>query len=198
MLTIDNGFLPQTPEKRKVFVSFHHADEFYRNEFERLYGEHFISVSVDQGDIDPDNDDEYIKRLIQQENIVQSSVTFALYGANTHGRKHVDWEISAALSKKVGGHKGLVVMLVPGFPVAPYDALGNYNPSLIYPYLHPRTAANLATGYASLYYWPGLFVQYPGVISVQMPDIIQQAFTKRDTLEHLIDNSHPQYKENRT
>jgi hypothetical protein len=163
-----------------------------------MYGDHFISVSVDPGDIDSDNEDEYIKHLIQQDNIVQSSVVFALYGARTYGRKHVDWEISAALSQKVGGHKGFVVLLLPGFPQAPYDALNNYNPKVIYPYLHPRTAANLESGYADLYYWPGLFTNYHGLISTPFPNIIQQAFTKRDTHEHLIDNSEPQYKENRT
>ena len=187
----------QEAEKHKVFVSFHGDDEHYRNEFDRLFGEHFTSVSVDRGDIDPDNDDEYIKRLIQQENIVQSSVVFALYGANTHKRKHVDWEISAALSKKVGDHKGLVVMLLPGFPKAPYNSFNQYDPRVIYNYLHPRTAAHIANGYADLYYWPGLYVNYPGVGPVQMPDIIEKAFQKRESHEHLIENSkYPQYKNN--
>ncbi len=192
-----NNLPPLQPKKHKVFVSFHHDDEAYRNEFDQRFGEHFISVSVDQGDIDPDNEDEHIKRLIQQENIVQSSVVFALYGANTHKRKHVDWEISAGLSKKVGDHKGLVVMLLPTFPVAPYNAYNQYDPSVIYPYLHPRVAANLASGYADLYYWPGLFSNYPGVNQVLMPDIIENAFTKRETHEQLIDHSHPQYQQNR-
>jgi len=192
----NNFFQSQNEEKHKVFVSFHHDDEFFRKEFDRLFGEHFISVSVDPGDIDPSNDDEYIKRLIQQENIVQSSVTFVLCGANTYKRKHVDWEISAALSKKVGDHKGLVVMLLPTFPKAPYNALNQYDPSVIYPYLHPRIAANIKTGYADLYYWPGLFINYPGVNPVPIKNIIETAFTKRETHENLIDNSHPQYRQN--
>jgi len=190
--------LQNQAEKHKVFVSFHHADEYYRNEFNRLFGEHFISVSVEPGDIDPANDTDYVKHLIQQENIVQSSVVFALYGANTYKRKHVDWEISAALSKKVGDRKGLVIMLLPTFPLAPYNSLNQYDPRVIYPYLHPRTAANLASEYADLYYWPGLYTNYPGVNPVQIPDIIKISFTKRDTHEHLITNDHPQYKENRT
>jgi len=191
------GYEPK-PEKHKVFVSFHSEDMNYREEFDRLFGADFISVSVDPGDIDPDNNDEYIKHIIQQDNIVQSSVVFALYGAKTHGRKHVDWEISGALSEKVGGHKGLVVMLLPGFPKAPYNELGQYDPSVIYPYLHPRTAANLKNGYADLYYWPGLFTNYPGVSTVPMKNIIEKAFEKRDNLSHLIDNSHPQYQRNIT
>lgn len=190
------GIPVREAEKHKVFVSFHHDDESYRNEFDRLFGHHFISVSVDQGDIDPDNDDEYIKRLIQQDNIVQSSVVFALYGANTFKRKHVDWEISAALSKKVGDHKGLIVILLPNFPMAPFDGYGNYDERVIYPYLHPRTAANLASGYADLYFWPGMYTNYQ-VTTVPVPNIIEHAFTKRDTHQHLIDCSHPQYKQNR-
>lgn len=189
-------FQPQQAEKHKVFVSFHGADEAYRNDFDTRFGQHFISASVDRGDIDPANEDEYIKRMIQQDHIVQSSVVFALYGAETHKRMHVDWEISGGLSGKVGGHKGLVVMLLPGFPQAPYDMYNNYNQSLIYPYLHPRTAANLGSGYADLYYWPGLYAQFPGVQNVQMNDIIENAFNKRDTHDHLIDNSHSQYKRN--
>ncbi len=192
-----NNYVSQPqPQKHKVFVSFHHDDEVYRKKFDELFGEHFISVSVDPGDIDPNNDAEYIKHLIQQENIIQSSVVFALYGAETHKRKHVDWEISAALSEKVGGHKGLVIMLLPTFPQPPYDANGQYNPKLIYRYLHPRVAANLERGYADLYYWPGLFINYPGVSSVTIPTIIEKAFAKRDSHSDLIDNSHPQYKQN--
>jgi Thoeris protein ThsB, TIR-like domain len=193
-----NGLLSsQEKAKHKVFVSFHHDDQYYRNEFDRLFGEHFISVSVDPGDIDPENRDEYIKKLIQQENIVQSSVIFVLYGAETYKRKHVDWEISAALSEKVGGHKGLVVMLLPVFPKVPYNALSQYDPTLIYPYLHPRTAANIRSGHAELCFWPGLYTGYPGVAPVLMPTLIEKAFVKRDKQAHSIDNSEPQYRNNR-
>lgn len=182
-----------TPEKRRIFVSFHHEDEAYRDDFDTRFGDHFISMSVEDGEIDSDNSDEHIKRLIQQDHIVNSSVVVALYGAQTKDRKHVDWEIYGGLTGKVGGHKGLVVMLLPTFPVAPYDVYGNFNKKLIYPYLHPRTAANLESGYADLYYWPGMYSNYPGVISVQMNEILDAAASKRETHDHLIDNSHPQY-----
>lgn len=190
----DYGFPP--PARRKVFVSFHHEDQFYRDEFDRLFGDQFISVSVDLGDIAPDNDAEYTKRLIQQENIVQSSVVFVLYGAATYTRKHVDWEISAGLSEKVGGHKGLVVMLLPTFPQAPYDAFGNFNPQLIYPYIHPRTAANLKSGYAALHFWPGLYTACPGYTVTPMRTIIETAAERRQSYPYLIQNSHPQYQRN--
>lgn len=190
------AFTPQQPEKHKIFVSFHNADQAYRQAFDQLFGNHFISMSVDFGDIEPESDDDYIKRLIQEEHIVNSSVVFVLYGAETHKRKHVDWEISAALSEKVGGHKGLVVLLLPTFPVRPFNALGQYDVSLISQYLHPRTAANLQNGYADLYFWPGMYQNLP---EVQIPDIIQKAFTKREKFSHLIDNNrHQQYQRNLT
>ena len=188
-------FNNQSEEKHKIFVSFHHEDQAYRNKFDELFGDHFISMSVDFGDIAPESDDEYIKRLIQEEHIINSSVVFALYGANTYKRKHVDWEISAGLSEKVGGHKGLVVMLLPTFPLAPFNQWNQYDPSLIYHLLHPRTAANIKGGYADLYFWPGMY-SHLSLQTFPMPDIIQKAFEKRDSQDHLIDNGHLQYKNN--
>lgn len=186
---------PTQNEKHNVFVSFHNEDRHYRSEFDRMYGHLFNSKSVDFGDIAPDNDDEYIKRLIQEEHITDSSVIVALYGANTWKRKHIDWEISAGLNKKVGGHSGLIVMILPNFPVSPYDAFGSFNESSVYSYLHPRTVANIKSGFAGLYYWPGMCPHLP---SVRMEDAIQAAFDRRMTHKDVIDNSHPQYQYNRT
>jgi hypothetical protein len=181
------------PEKHKAFVSFHSDDEAYKIDFENRFANDFISVSIDRGDIDPDNSDDYIKRLIQQENIVQSSVVFALYGANTRKRKHVDWEISGGLNGKVGGHKGLVIILLPTFPIKPFNYLNQYDETMLYSYLHPRTAANVKSRYADVYFWPGMYSHLP---SVQIKDVIETAFSKRDSHSHLIDNSHPQYINN--
>lgn len=177
-----------------MFVSFHSADQAYRDQFDQLYGDHFISVSVDRGDIDPENEDEYIKRMVHQEHIVQSSVVVALYGAETHKRKHVDWEISGGLSGKVGGHKGLIVLLLPNFPVWPFNALGQFDKSLLRPYLHPRTWANVDNDYAAVHSWPGM---YPHLPAVFIGDILNAAAKKRETHGHIIDNSAEQYTYNR-
>ena len=139
------------------------------------------------------HDQEYIKRLIQEDHIVNSSVVVALYGAQTHKRKHVDWEISAGLSEKVGGHKGLIVMLVPGFPVSPFDEYGRFDLERIRSYLHPRTADNLANGYADIYFWPGMF---PGLQEVTVARMVEVAAQKRETHDHLIENAHSQYVNN--
>lgn len=188
-----NGASTPQPEKRRVFISFHHRDEFYRNEFNRLWGNDFIGMDVKLGDIPTESDADYIKRLIQTDHIYHSSVVVALYGAETRKRKHVDWEIHATVSEKVGGRKGLVVLIIPGFPISPYDEYGNFNQSRLYPYLHPRTAENLKSGYADLYFWPNMYPQLP---SVQVKDLIEVAANKRETHKDKVHTAHPQYTNN--
>lgn len=103
--------------RHKLFISYYHKnDEKYRDLFETLFGSMFINKSVKIGDIDTDISDDYIKRLIQENYITDSSVLVVLVGPNTYLRKHVDWEISAALSKKVGGYSGLLGLRLPTHP----------------------------------------------------------------------------------
>src|SRR2546426_6575015 len=108
--------------KHKVFISHYHKDDQpYRNAFENSFGALFISRSVEPGEIASDLNTEYIKRLIQDGFISDSSVVIVLVGPKTKCRKHVDWEISAGLNKKVGGYSGLLGVLLPGFPLLPVD-----------------------------------------------------------------------------
>lgn len=183
----------QTQEsKHKVFISFHHNDEAHRNEFEEQFGHLFISKAVQDGDIDPDNSAEYTSRLINDDYISDSSVVIALYGAETRKRKHVDWEISAGLSKKVGGHSGLTVIILPTFPVVPFDQFGNYKEEMLFPHLHPRTAANIKSGYAKVYFWKCNY----NLPNVDLKDAIHEAYERRVTHKDLIDHSHDQYVNN--
>ena len=61
-----------TPQRHKVFVSYHHDnDQWYKEELIR-YGNathDFISKSVDDGDIDPNNKTETIRRAIRDEHL---------------------------------------------------------------------------------------------------------------------------------
>jgi hypothetical protein len=182
-----------TPAKRKVFISFHHTDEWYRDEFNRLWGDQFIGMDVKLNDIPTESDTDYIKRLIQTDHIYHSSVVVALYGAETHKRKHVDWEIHASISEKVGGRKGLVAMILPSFPISPYNEYGNFDQSRLYPYLHPRTADNLKSGYADLYFWPGM---YPQLLSAQIKDLVELAAAKRETHKDKVHTANRQYVNN--
>ena len=80
-------------EKHKVFISFyHHDDEKYKEYIDKYLSGNIINKSVMDGEYDPDNSDEYIKRLIREDKVSDSSVIVVLVGANTKGRKHVDWE----------------------------------------------------------------------------------------------------------
>lgn len=133
--------------KHKVFVSFHHKrDSWYKERFEELFSDIFIIKSVKDGDIDSDNSDDYIKRLIQEDYLSDSSVLIVLVGAATKGRKHVDWEISAALNKKVGGYSGLLAICIPDNPDYPSDKYNSCN-------IPARLADNLSSDYAKYYDW---------------------------------------------
>src|SRR6266851_8455860 len=100
--------------RHKVFSSYyHHDDQSYRNWLENNFSDVAIFKSVQPGDIATDNSAEYIKRLIQEGYIEDSSIVVVLVGAKTKCRKHVDWEISAGLSSKVGGRSGLMGILLP-------------------------------------------------------------------------------------
>jgi hypothetical protein len=63
------AFQPSETKKHNVFISFQHKNEDMKNDFETWHGAHFTSKSVKNGDIDPDNEDEYTKKLIQEDYI---------------------------------------------------------------------------------------------------------------------------------
>lgn len=171
------------PDKHKVFISYyHHDDEFYRSLFEYYFGSIFINKSVRAGEIDSENRDEYIKRLVREGFISAASVVVVLVGAKTYCRKHVDWEISAALNPSVGGSSGLLGILLPTHPDS-WKVNGVVSP------IPERLADNLRSGYASLYPWTTNLET--------MRSYIEDAFNARISRSHLIDNSLLQFVRNR-
>jgi len=176
-------FESQKDTRHKVFISYYHKeDEYYRNRFEELFGHLFINKSVKPGDIDTDISDEYIKRLIQQKYITDASVVLVLVGPKTHCRKHVDWEISAGLMKKVGGYSGLLGLCLPTHPDYGKD---KFNPDIV----PPRLVDNIKSGYAKLYDWTE--------DEQKIKKWIEDAFNARIEKAELIDNSRPQFKRNK-
>jgi hypothetical protein len=142
------GPLPKNLTMRKTFISYYHKDDqIYRQKFENLFGDLIISKSVDIGDIEADSGDDYIKQLIQRDYLRDTSVIIVLVGPKTKCRKHVDWEISAGISSKVGGNSGLIGILLPEHP--DYGEGKKWAASNL-PF---RLAANLESGYAKLYDW---------------------------------------------
>ena len=173
--------------RHKVFLSYYHDnDQFYKNEFERLFGHLFINKSVGKGEIDSDLSDEYIKRLIQKGYITDTSVFIVLVGPKTYCRKHVDWEISAAISQKVGGYSGILGILLPTFSIYPNDVY-------YYKDLPPRLADNVKTGYANIYTW-----NWITTYEARIKDAVEEAFNSRIRESDKIDNyTTPQFIINR-
>jgi len=201
--------------RHKVFISYYHKeDEYYRNRFEELFRHLFINSSVKPGDIDTDLSNEYIKRLIQQGYISNSSVVLVLVGPKTYCRKHVDWEISAGLDPRVGNKRaGLVGLILPNSNLYKTDLIGwldkkrreeidrkkrdvyavtdeiNTILSKKHHELSPRLLDNILSGYASLYKW----TEDEGRIK----PIIEKAFDEREIKLSLVRNGRLQFKYNR-
>lgn len=82
-----------TAPKRKVFVSYHHAeDQKYSDWLRDNLGEElelFTDRSLD-GPI-RSYEAEYVNRRIREDYILGSSITIVLCGPETYKRKYVDW-----------------------------------------------------------------------------------------------------------
>ena len=176
------GYNYYNDTRHKVFFSFYHwDDQGYKNILDQRFGDSIINKSVMNGEYDPDNSDAYIKRLIREDKISDSSVIVVLVGPNTKRRKHVDWEIYAGLRGSVNGNSGLVGVLLPTFPFSYYEAINYAN----YP---ARLADNVKSGYAEIYNWD-YFVNH-------FETIIQEAFDNRIYRRSKIDNSRIQMQRN--
>jgi len=172
--------------RHKTFISYYHKDDqYYKDQFEKLFGHLFINKSVSDGEIDTDLSTNYIKRLIQKGYITDTSVLVVLVGPNTHCRKHVDWEISAALNKKVGGYSGLIGILLPEFPL---DKEGKY----FYKDIPPRLADNVESGYATIYTWDWVCAE-----ESRIKQAVDKAFKNRISNSGRINNSLKQFQYNR-
>jgi hypothetical protein len=125
----------------------------------------------------------YIKRLIQGGYLTDTSVLIVLVGKNTYKRKHIDWEISAALSKKVGGYSGLLGICLPGHSAYGKDKYSEGD-------VPPRLVDNLKSGYAKLYDWT--------ISEKNIKAMIEDAFNARVFRQDKINNSREQFKYNRS
>ena len=138
-----NDKLPLILTKRKTFISYYHYDDqFFKNELKNVASDLIIRKSVETGDINTDVSTEYIKKLVQKGFLYDTTILIVLIGNKTKCRKHVDWEISGALNRKVGdNYAGLLGLILPNHPdfgrgKAKYDLMP------------ARLADNLKTGHA--------------------------------------------------
>lgn len=109
--------------RHKVFISYYHAyDQFYKNQLinkKEFYGGSFQSIfedcSVHENEIDDTGlSAERIRQIIRDEYIREATVLILLCGQNTKRRKHIDWEIHAAMFDTVLNPKmGILVINLP-------------------------------------------------------------------------------------
>ena len=177
--------MPQTP-RHKVFVSYHHEDQWYKDRFAQMMDGDIVDKSVEDGDIDDTNlKTETIRQKIRDDFIADATVAVVLVGPCTWQRKHVDWEIGSSLrNTKRNSRCGLLGILLPNHP---NYGDRSYNPRLI----PPRLADNCKGDdrYACIYDWSG-----------QTADIrrwIHQAFLRRKRQPDP-DHSREQFANNRS
>lgn len=169
-------------QKHKVFISFyHHDDQKYKNYIDTWLSGNIINKSVKEGEYDSDNSDEYIKRLIREDKISDSSVIVVLIGPKTKNRKHVDWEIYAGLSSYINGNSALVGVLLPEVT---RTADGGY----FLEDIPARLADNVKSEYADVYDWSYAIANFN--------TIIEKAFNSRIARRNLINNSRLQMQRN--
>ena len=188
--------------KHKVFLSFHHQDGYYRQQFERQFSNEFdpvfVNRSVQDGDIDPNYKTDAIRREIRENYISDSSVTIVLIGQNTWQRKHVDWEIGYSLTtSKLNTRSGLIGILLPSYSPH-YDSYfysncvqkRTENNSRIYTpcNIPPRLYDNIQSGYAKIYSYP--------TSPYELKTWIHEAFQRRKSLLHR--NSRGYFSNNRS
>lgn len=134
--------------KPRVFISYHHGgDQWYYNEFVRLFDDHYDVIEdrslerrYDSADLD------YVRWAVANNDIKGTSCTIVLCGSRTFERKFVDWEIKATLDD----NHGLVGIALPS---APRDAL---NRSISVP---SRLHYNIQSRYAPFHLWEELSAQ---------------------------------------
>ena len=101
----------------KVFISYHHDnDQWAKKALLNLNNNYdiFIDSSVDTGDIDESQSNEFIRQKIRDDYLKDSTVTILLVGKETKKRKHIDWEIySSMYDGKVNKKSGVLVIQLP-------------------------------------------------------------------------------------
>ncbi|WP_316227119.1 TIR domain-containing protein [Bradyrhizobium sp. SZCCHNS3052] len=136
-----NPFAPYQPQRRRVFVSYHHrADQAYYEDFSSVFHDGFEAITDTSLERRIDSADfAYIMRCIREKHLTGSSCTIVLCGRDTPRRRYVDWEIEASLSQQMG----LVAVLLPTIEV--FSNGGTAKPD--------RLQDNIDSGYAEWVWW---------------------------------------------
>lgn len=180
----------QQSPRHKVFVSYHHDDQKYKDRFVGAMGADIVDHSVADGDIDDTNlAVDTVRQKIRDEFIADATVTVVLIGSCTWQRKHIDWEIGSSLRHTE--HNARCGLLGIWLPTHPDFGKRNFDPHLI----PPRLADNLDGDdpYAKIYDWKRLNQNGKTIIR----NWIHSAFLRRNKQPNP-HNSRPQFAHNRS
>ena len=201
-------------DRHKVFISYCHKDEQYYKDYlvemQRFNPEKgtlesiFDDYSVGDGDIDDTNmTDEQIRVEIRKKFIKEATVMILLCGPHTKERKHIDWEIHAAMYPSDENKKmGIIVINVPSIYqscrastesersiINPWGNWTSYNTRREYEdnytYMPSRIIDNFVKGV------PITVVDWDRIVSNpnDLMILIDNAFKRRDTIKY--DHSAP-------
>lgn len=197
MATTNNSLLSsllyeaQTPPKRRCFISYHHADELEVQAFLDTYSNSEVfthrALGLDMAnDIVNSNDTDYVMRRIREQYMQNTSVTIVMIGQNTWKRRYVDWEIASSLRNGFGSPaNGLLGIKLPSY------AHGNQQyPDRLNDNLNAPDVAVTTPCYARC-------IPYP-TNSTELGTAIEDAYQRRQTQSHLINNARPRFGYNRT
>lgn len=165
--------------RHKCFISYHHDDEQEVKKFIDTFDHSrdiFISRGIGagmDGDIIQSIDDDYIKQRIRNQYLRDSTVTIVLIGRCTWSRRFVDWEIAASLRNTATSKRnGLLAIKLPSAAGASIK-------------LPERLKDNLVQSFGQSY---AQYQEYPFSANI-LADYIEQAYSARTFLSHLVDNS---------
>lgn len=173
---LNQGAQPTQPPlvklvKPKVFVSYHHKDQVFIDNFIKSFSstyDIFTDCSLDEA-IDS-TDLQYVNRTIREEYITGTSTTIVVCGTDTWRRQCVDWEIYSTLYKD---HALLGIVL-------PHVQSVFHNGQWVR-FIPERLHANITSGYA---HW----IEYPES-APELSQAINQARQRSKIFKHLKNNT---------
>jgi hypothetical protein len=167
--------------RQVVFLGYCFKDsEKYRQHFERNFLHILVTKFLEPGEIEETNGKQYVKRLIADRHITEETVHIVLIGAETWSKRHIDWEIAAALTSKENGNvSGLLGILLPEYELSPE---GRYR----FKTIPPRLVDNVKSGFAQIYTWDSVCSS-----DQKIRKVVTKAFDNRIKLADKVDNSRP-------
>ena len=183
-------------DRHRVFVSFHHEDQQYKDYFINAMGDDIVDQSVSDGDIDDSNTTETMREQIRDDFISDAAVTIVLIGPCTWQRKHVDWEIGSSLRDTQRNSRcGLLGILLPNHPDFNQQ---KYQRRLIPPRLWDNVSKSNFNGqafYATIHQWQNGYSALDKIDTIL--DWIHQAYLRRSQ-NPPPKNSRPQFGRNKS